>query len=138
MVTSEACSSANTSKATRVSSLGAGPVAGIGQDHCVVKQNGTLSRGPFVVCWGIKDSVWHTTKHSLGSSGVLFHICFARNGTHSEYIAFLNFFPPARVECVWLWVLPHSLNDGCQAEHLKPGLLSPSPLRPCSLTFLRK
>lgn len=53
----------------------------------------SLSRGLFVVCWGIKDSVWHTMKHSLGSSEVLFHICFARNGTHSEYIAFLNFFP---------------------------------------------
>lgn len=28
-----------------------------------------------------------------GFSEVLFHICFARNGTHSEDITFLNFFP---------------------------------------------
>ena len=56
-----------------------------------------LSLGDFfLVSWNIpKDSVWHKMKHSLGSSEVPFHICFAQNGTHSKYITFLNFFSPA-------------------------------------------
>ena len=78
----------------------------------------------FLVSWSIsKDSVWHKMKHSLGSSEVLFHICFAQNGTHSKYITFLNFSPPAWVKCVCLLLLPNALNDQHQAEPLRPGLI---------------
>lgn len=56
------------------------------------------------------SSIWHKMKLSLGSSEIPFHICFAQDQTHSEYITFWIPAFPARLECACLSILLNPLN----------------------------